>query len=361
MASIRYLVDAVDLGHNEKGISRVLKSLAPKLVERSSDEILFVCTAEGSDLLEVPAGRVRVVRMGLKSKWEQWDLPRLAARLRVDAVYSHREAGALWGPPLVLHVPEDPEVRWRRDPPASVRDRARHIYSRALLGRSMHRSAVVGASTPAVADQLSARYRIARQLVRVLPLGVDLGLFRPTDRPTRDFVFHLGSSDPRDLTVLVLEAWARANQTDSPLPRLVIGGDLGVGEPLVRGRAVALGIDIELTGRLNDADLAAHFANAGVVIQPSSDEGFGLQPLEAMAAGAPVVVTAAPAVVDVVGDAALICVNDSEAIAEGMLQALASADEFRPRARRRAEVYGWDASADAVLDALAAAAGTRRR
>ncbi len=72
----------------------------------------------------------------------------------------------------------------------------------------------------------------------------------------------------------------------------------------LRRRADSRGIDIELTGRLTDIDLVDRLANAAVVVQPSSDEGFGLQPLEALAAGAPVVVTAAPAVIDVVGDAA---------------------------------------------------------
>ena len=128
----------------------------------------------------------------------------------------------------------------------------------------------------------------------------------------------------------------------------------------LRRRADSRGIDIELTGRLTDIDLVDRLANAAVVVQPSSDEGFGLQPLEALAAGAPVVVTAAPAVIDVVGDAALIASADAAGIAEQLLHALAVANELRLRARQRAEAYGWIASAEAVLDALARAAAFRR-
>ncbi len=191
--------------------------------------------------------------------------------------------------------------------------------------------------------------------MRVLPLGVDLELFRPAANSRGEFAFHLASSDPRDLTPMVLEAWSLANRT-RPVPRLVVGGDLGAVEGHVLSRAAALEVDIELTGRLSDVELADRLAQAAVVVQPSSDEGFGLQPLEAMAAGAPVVVTEAPAVVDVVGDAAVVCESSAAAVADGILRALASATDLGRRARSRAERFSWDASADAVLDALMAAA-----
>ena len=94
----RFLIDAVDLGRNEKGISRVLASLVPALLRSSSDEILVACTTEGAALLDAPESCLHLVRLGLKSKWEQWGLPRLASGLEADAVYSHREAGSSLGP-----------------------------------------------------------------------------------------------------------------------------------------------------------------------------------------------------------------------------------------------------------------------
>jgi glycosyltransferase involved in cell wall biosynthesis len=351
----RYLVDALDLGHNEKGVSRVLLSLVPRLLERS-DEVLVACSNTGNELLgERLQGRAVVVSRPLQSKWEQWDLPWLARRHGVAAVYSHREAGALWGPPLLLHVPEDPEVRWQRDPPRSARDRARRMYSRLLLRRSLRHSAVVAVSTRAVARQLAAGYGIDLDSILLIPLGVDLELFRPSTHSAGDAVFHLGSSDPRDRTVLVAEAWALASRLSGSLPKLVIGGDLGHVAEAVRERADELGVTVELTGRLGDRELATRLRNAAVVVQPSSDEGFGLQPLEAMASGAPVVVTDAGAVRDVVGTAAVVCGAKASEIAEAMLYALANGPSLRPTARSRAEAYSWDASAAAVLAGLKAA------
>jgi glycosyltransferase involved in cell wall biosynthesis len=355
----RYLVDALELGRNPKGISRVLASLAPQVVTRATDEVFVACTTDADGYLpDVPQNRVVHVRPELQSVWEQWSLPRLAQKIGATAVYSHRESGALWGPPLVLHVPEDPEVRWDRDPPRSLREHGRRLYSRATMRRSLSR-AVVAASTAAVAAQLSARYRIAHDYISIIPLGVDLALFSPDDGARADSIFHLGSSDPRDQTLTVVEAWAAARSSLGGLPRLVIGGGLGDLAERVRYRAEQLGVDAVLTGRLSDDELAARLRHAAVVVQPSSDEGFGLQPLEAMASGAPLVVSRADAVLEVVGDCAIVSDGTDSGLAQGILKALEKAPDLRRAARSRAEGFTWEASADAVIQSLerAAAAG----
>jgi glycosyltransferase involved in cell wall biosynthesis len=356
----RYLVDAVELGHNPKGISRVLASLVPRLVERSSDETLIACTVEGDDyLIGVPPDRLIHVARPLQSAWEQWGLPKVARRVRADAVYSHRESGAAWGPPLVLHVPEDPEVRWERNPPRSAREYARRIYSRATMKRAMGR-AVVAASTGAVADRLSLRYRVPREAIAIIPLGVDPTVFAPAENPAASSVFHLGSSDPRDQTLTVVEAWAKARRSIEELPKLVIGGMLGDLTPRVERAATHLDVEVVLTGPLSDAELAAHLQHAAVVVQPSADEGFGLQPLEAMACGAPVVVTMADAVLEVVDDAAVVCEPTTVSLAEGIVTAITQAAELRLVARTRARAFTWEATADAVLSSLNAAQHQRR-
>ena len=241
----RYLVDAYDLGHNPKGISRVLSSLIPRLVQQRDGDILVACAPEARSLLESSGLEIVVEQRRAQSRWEQLDLPRLARAVGADAVYSHRECGPLWGPPFVLHVPEDPEVRWARDPPATAREYARRAYSRVLFGPSLRHARVVAASTPAVASQLSARHRLSRDAIVEIPLGVDLDLFRRAGSPSRANLFHLGSSDPRDRTLLVLEAWSAAQAQLRVLPPLAIAGELGELTEIVRRRAADLGVPLE--------------------------------------------------------------------------------------------------------------------
>ena len=113
----------------------------------------------------------------------------------------------------------------------------------------------------------------------------------------------------------------------------------------------------KLLGRLDDEALASAFREAAAVIQPSSDEGFGLQPLEAMASGAPLIVTRTDAVVEVVEDGAVVRSSDPEDLGAGIIEALGRDDSLRRAARRRAESYSWDVTARAVLAALETAAG----
>lgn len=353
-----YLIDALDLGTNLKGVSRVLGSLVPELDALSGDELRVACTREGAELLQLEKSRMVVVSRPLQSRWEQWDLPSLARRICARAIYSHREAGALWGPPLVLHVPENPEVRWARQGVVSARDRARRRYSRLVMRRSLRHAAVVGASVPSVAAQLSAEFAIAD--VRVLPLGVDLRRFCPDPHPAEDSVFHLGSMDPRDCTKLVVEAYAGALRRRPELPSLVIGGDLGSQvNDLVRSTIARHGLSdrVRLPGRLDDATLADLYRRSLVVVQPSSDEGFGLQPLEALASGAAVLLIPNPAVLDVVGSAALAVEN------HGLSDALVRLyDDAALRAHLRvagpkvAAGYSWRRAGELVLAALSDAA-----
>ncbi len=59
-----------------------------------------------------------------------------------------------------------------------------------------------------------------------------------------------------------------------------------------------------ITDRLSEQELIAAYSGAAALIYPSACEGFGLPPLEAMACGCPVIVGAAAAVAEVVGEAA---------------------------------------------------------
>ena len=117
-----------------------------------------------------------------------------------------------------------------------------------------------------------------------------------------------------------------------------------------------------MTGRLSDEALADHFRHALVVVQPASDEGFGLQPLEALASAAPLVVGDAAAVVDVVGDAAVCAPPHAQALATVLL-ALCE-DQGRRKTLRAAgplvaDRYSWGVTADLTCAALQEAGQSR--
>jgi alpha-1,3-rhamnosyl/mannosyltransferase len=90
-----------------------------------------------------------------------------------------------------------------------------------------------------------------------------------------------------------------------------------------------------------------------VFAYPSRYEGFGLPPLEAMAAGTAVVATRTGALPDVLGDAALFVESgDAEQLAAALADVLtdiAVRDSLADRGRRQAARYSWDACADGLV------------
>lgn len=109
---------------------------------------------------------------------------------------------------------------------------------------------------------------------------------------------------------------------------------------------------IELPGFLSDNDLRAALHAAGCVVIPSLYEPFGVVALEALAAGAPLIVADTGGLAELVGgtgSALLFEPGNSEELADCIEQALTDqrlADGLVERGRRLLEAtYSWDAIA----------------
>jgi glycosyltransferase involved in cell wall biosynthesis len=165
---------------------------------------------------------------------------------------------------------------------------------------------------------------------------------------TRPFMLAAGTIQPRKNFDRLLQAW-RAASADLRDWTLVLAGPAGWGPELPETPGV------RLVGWVGDETLPGLLAAADVFCYPSLYEGFGLPPLEAMAAGTPALVgnyTAAP---EVVGDAALLVDPfDVGAMAEGLVR-LASDDELRRElvmaGKARAAEFTWARTAAATIGA----------
>ena len=108
-------------------------------------------------------------------------------------------------------------------------------------------------------------------------------------------------------------------------------------------------------GYLDDAALAGALDRPPVLAYPSRYEGFGFPPLQAMAAGVPVVATAAGAVPEVVGDGALAGRTRGRrrpgrrAWSRCWTEAPRSTRWWRG-ARRRSGAFSWEACAEGLAD-----------
>ncbi|MHB8160074.1 MAG: glycosyltransferase family 4 protein [Thermoleophilia bacterium] len=132
----------------------------------------------------------------------------------------------------------------------------------------------------------------------------------------------VGNLQPRKNLVRLIEAYARLrNEQPEICNKLVIVGKKAwKHDPILafvkNSRWVE---DIIITGYVPKNDLQILYACSDALIYPSIYEGFGLPPLEAMACGAPVIVSDTSALPEVVGEAALkVDPFDTDAIAAAM-------------------------------------------
>jgi glycosyltransferase involved in cell wall biosynthesis len=174
------------------------------------------------------------------------------------------------------------------------------------------------------------------------------------------YVLAVGVLQPRKNLNLLAEAFGRA-RTRNQLPhRLVLVGKAGWGtaretlqESARRGGGAAAADAVRFTGYVVDADLPALYRNCDAFAYPSLYEGFGLPPLEAMACAAPVLVSDAPPMPEVAGDAALIVgATDLEGWADALGRVLTDADlraDLRRRGPAHAARYTWEETARRTL------------
>lgn len=107
-------------------------------------------------------------------------------------------------------------------------------------------------------------------------------------------------------------------------------------------------------GRVSWDALVALYNLADVFLFPSWDEGFGYPPIEAMACGAPVVVSSIPVLLETTGGAALSAPpDDAEGLADRIQQILndaSLAQRLRADGLQQAQRYSWTRYAKEILE-----------
>jgi glycosyltransferase involved in cell wall biosynthesis len=229
---------------------------------------------------------------------------------------------------------------------------------------SIARAAAVVVPSHAVGEEVQERFGIDAGKVTVIYEGVAPVFFGAAPLAdealrswgiTRPFVLAAGTIQPRKNFHRLLDAW-RAAAPELPGWTLVLAGPAGWGPELPETTGV------RAIGWVGDETLPGLLAAAEVFCYPSLYEGFGIPPLEAMAAGTPSLVGRYPAAAEVAGDAGLLVDPvDTEAITEGLLR-LATDDELRLRLSRAGKVHAarftWERTASqtiAVYEAAVAA------
>ena len=135
-----------------------------------------------------------------------------------------------------------------------------------------------------------------------VPLGIDVGARNPHDNPQErpEFLSNnnlnllaIGSEEPRkrmEFAIDVIADLPEQIRTDIVLHKVGAESNRAIRERLI-SRADNSGVKINWLGGLDEVDLIATEQHADALLFPSVAEGFGYPPLEAMAAGCPVLMS----------------------------------------------------------------------
>ena len=158
--------------------------------------------------------------------------------------------------------------------------------------------------------------------------GVDERFVPPVDTTTRRgirTILYVGRLDPYKQVVTLVRAFGHLlRQTEEPLHLLIVGPE-DPRYPEARQVTAALGLNDRVTflGFLRDSELVAAYQESSLLVNPSGYEGFGLQLIEAMRCGVPVVCCDGGAQPEIVADAArIVPVGDTQALTDGMCDVL---------------------------------------
>lgn len=245
--------------------------------------------------------------------------------------------------------------------------RSFNTFYRFLLPKLAKQADVIIAISEYTKNRILYHTDIDESKISVIKNGVDDRFFIKTGRdfksqimskykiPSERYILSVSSIEPRKNIGSLLKAWSQIqHKVDDDIWLVLVGRQ----NPKIFSDAGLSNVPerVCFTGFVEDEDLAAIYQNALLFSYVSLYEGFGLPPLEAMAAGVSVLTSNTTSIPEVVGDKAVIVnpLSVSE-IAENLLVLLES-DSLRNKLSlagiEHAKQFSWKTTAEQTFNLL---------
>ncbi len=298
-----------------------------------------------------------------KLAWEIGTLP-VAAALKHQAILhsTYFASPAISKVPVVVTVHDVIPLIL----PGYHRSRQAEVYARLMRWAVPHVArAILTVSEHARADIIRT-LGVPEEQVYVVYEAVD-ERFRPDHRPEtirhvrekyrlpERFVLYLGGAERRKNVEILIRAWAlRARSLADRDVQLVIVARFPAPDELYPdtvGLAHSLGISksVLFLPYVDEVDKPAIYAAAMLFCFPSTYEGFGLPPLEAMASGVPTIASHATSLPEVVGDGGVLLPPDDADLWSRTIERLLDSSQERAvlaeRGLARAATFSWRTTA----------------
>jgi len=349
---MRIAFDVSPLSHPLLGIGNYIQGSLAGLAEASAGRHEIVAFAPTS--IRGPK-RIRAALEGIDVEIRAWPLPASHAIRTAWSGLGRPAAERLLGSFDALHFSD-----WMY-PPQRAGVRATTIHdlvplhhpewttarTRSMHGRKYQNAArtcdVVFVNSAFTGRDVAQTLRVPAERIRVAH-PAPKGVYR-VDGPASDlgvpYVLTVATLEPRKNLQVLVEAHRLLG---GDLELVVVGGEGWGEQPLLDGAR------IRRLGFVSDEELARLYRGAAVVAYPSRFEGFGIPVLEAMACGAPVVVSAHESLDEASGDAAVRAdPEDPAAFAAAIERARVERDVLAARGFEHVKGFSWRAVGEVFL------------
>jgi glycosyltransferase involved in cell wall biosynthesis len=357
---MRIAIDARELGGNPTGVGRFLSEVVRQWAELPAarhHEYIFCAPAD----IVLPDGLLNArteIAVGSGTRWEQLVLPRLVRRSAADVLFAVGYSAPLFSPvPVVVAIYDvsfaaHPEwFSWRQ----GLR---RRIVTRASARRAARVITISEFSRREIVEHLG----IPDSRIAVIYPGAPPRCHgRSATHPTTDgssVVLYVGSLFNRRHIPELIEGFTALSRRRSNLRLEVVGDNrlFPATDVTALARHSGAGDRIHLRAYVTDDVLRDLYRTARVFVFLSEYEGFGLTPLEALAAGVPPLVLDTPVAREVCGAAALYVARPDPILIEAALERALYDETTRAAVLDAAEGvlarYSWRQCAAGVLAVL---------
>ncbi len=363
---MRIAIDARKI--RDYGIGTYVRNLLRHLSRLDSHtEYVLFCHEADCDAVEELGDNFRAIPEVARpySVSEQLRIPMDLRREKIDLFHApHYVLPPLTPCKSVVTIHDCIHLRF----PQYLPNRLAYGYAWSSMWLATHRASRVLTVSEASKRDILRYYSIPDRRIDVIYNAIDDRLGEEPSREdierVRDryqlnapYVLYAGNIKPHKNLERLIEAFHALRQDPdlAHVKLLIIGDEISKYATLRRAvHRYKLHKYVRFFGFVPDKTLAVLYRLARVFVFPSLYEGFGFPPLEAMAAGAPVITSNISSLPEVVGDAALLIDPlNAAAIAEAMRRVLLDSDlreQLRQRGYQRAKEFSWERSVRRVRE-----------
>jgi glycosyltransferase involved in cell wall biosynthesis len=362
---LRIAIDARELAGQATGVGRYLSEILAawdQFAGATAHEFVL-CAPAPVALPQLTTLRVSsAVKPGRGTMWEQAALPRLLERVRPDVLFAPAYTAPIWSSvPTVVTIHDvsfaaHPEwFSWREG-----------LRRRLVTRWSARRAARVITVSDFSKREIIRLLGVSSDKVDVIYSGAwrrHEGHHDPVSRKQENkepLVLYVGSIFNRRHVPELIEGFTRLWQR-FPAARLELVGDNRTHPPIdidIHIRRSPAASRIRWRAYVSDEELASLYKEAAALAFLSEYEGFGFTPLEALAAGVPIVVLDTEIAREIHGPAAFYVSSPDPFLIEQAVERALSDDQERARVLEAAATvlqrYSWSECAHRTLQVLVA-------